>query len=62
MAEKVRLNLQVSSELNRVLEEIVDDTGSTRSDVIRQALALIKVAHEGKGGTSSWSGHRSQET
>ena len=48
MTEKVRLNLQVSSELNRVLEEIAGDTGSTRTDVIRQALALMKVAHEAK--------------
>ena len=48
MTDKVRLNLQVSSELNRVLEEIADDTGSTRTDVIRQALALMRVAHQGK--------------
>jgi hypothetical protein len=48
MAEKVRLNLQVSNELNNVLEEIADSTGSTKTDVIRQALALMKVAHNAK--------------
>lgn len=48
MAEKVRLNLQLSDELNRILEEIAEDTGSSRSDVIRQAVALMKVAHDGK--------------
>src|SRR5271154_5258637 len=47
-AEKIRMNLQVSSELNEVLERIADDTGSNRSEVIRQALALMKVAHEAK--------------
>lgn len=46
--EKVRLNLQVSSELNQMLETIAEDTGTQRSDVIRQALALMKVAHEAK--------------
>ena len=48
MADKVRLNLQVSNELNRVLEEIADDTDSSRTDVIRQAIALLKVAHQAK--------------
>jgi hypothetical protein len=48
MAEKVRLNLQVSNELNNVLEEIADSSGSTKTDVIRQALALMKVAHQAK--------------
>lgn len=46
--EKVRLSLQVSQELNQVLEEIADSTGSNRTDVIRQALALMKVAHAAK--------------
>ena len=48
MSEKVRLNLHVSSELNRQLEEIADSSGSTKTDVIRQALALMKVAHTAK--------------
>ena len=46
--EKVRLHLQVSAELNEMIEQIADETGSNRSEVIRQALALMKVAHEGK--------------
>ncbi|MFD2182637.1 hypothetical protein [Rhodoplanes azumiensis] len=46
--DKVRLNLQVSSELNQMLETIAEDTGTQRSDVIRQALALMKVAHDAK--------------
>jgi len=48
MAEKVRLNLQVSSELNAALDEIAEDSGSNKTDVIRQALALMKVAHAAK--------------
>ncbi len=49
MAEqRVRLNLQLSQELNKTLDEITESTGSNRTDVIRQALALMKVAHEAK--------------
>ena len=46
--EKVRLSLQVSQELNQTLEEIAESTGTNRTDVIRQALALMKVAHTAK--------------
>ena len=48
MAGKVRLNLQVSTELNTVLEEIADSSGGTKTDVIRQALALMQVAYNAK--------------
>jgi predicted transcriptional regulator len=48
MAEKVRLSLQVSDELNRLLEEMADDAGITKSDVLRQALALMKAARDGR--------------
>jgi metal-responsive CopG/Arc/MetJ family transcriptional regulator len=48
MAEKARVNLNVSTELNDLLESIANDTGSNRTEVIRQALALMKVAHEAK--------------
>ena len=46
--EKIRLSLQVSAELNQTLEQIAEDTGTNRTDVIRQALALMKVAHTAK--------------
>ena len=46
--EKVRLSLQVSQELNRMLEDIAESTGSNRTDVVRQALALMKIAHSAK--------------
>jgi predicted transcriptional regulator len=47
-ADKVRLSLQVSQELNQTLEDIAESTGTNRTDVIRQALALMKVAHSAK--------------
>jgi ribbon-helix-helix CopG family protein len=45
---KVRLNLQMSGEMNELLEKIADDSGRNKSEVIRQAFALIKFAHEAK--------------
>ena len=48
MAEKVRLNLQVSSELNKMLEDIAESAGTNRADVIRQALALMNAAYSAK--------------
>jgi metal-responsive CopG/Arc/MetJ family transcriptional regulator len=48
MAAKIRLNLQVSEQLNADLEEMADSTGSNRTEVIRQALALMKIAHQAR--------------
>jgi metal-responsive CopG/Arc/MetJ family transcriptional regulator len=48
MTAKVRLNLQVSERLNTDLDEMADSTGSNRSEVIRQALALMKIAHQAR--------------
>ena len=48
MADKVRLNLQVSAELNKMLDEIADSAGTNRTAVVRQALALMKTAHTAK--------------
>ena len=46
--EKVRMNLQISAEINDLLDKIADETGSNRSEVIRPALALMKVAHDAR--------------
>lgn len=48
MSEKLRLNLSLSPEANTVLQEIQGQTGASRADVIKQALALLKVAHDAK--------------
>jgi metal-responsive CopG/Arc/MetJ family transcriptional regulator len=47
-ANKVRLNLQVSQQLNAELDEMAESTGSSRTEVIRQALALMKIAHQAR--------------
>lgn len=46
--DKVKLSLSVSPELNATLESIAQENGSTKSDVLRKALALLEVASEAK--------------
>lgn len=48
MAGKTRLNFDVSHELNQSLDDIAADSGRTKTEVFRQALALLKVAHDAK--------------
>jgi hypothetical protein len=46
--DKVRITLDLSPEMNRTLEEIVVKTGTSKTDVLRKAIALIEVAMEGR--------------
>lgn len=46
MSERVRLNLQIPEELNRQLEEMADMNATTKSEIIRRALALMRAAHK----------------
>ncbi len=46
--EKVRLSLDISPELNALLELLADKTGGTKSDVLRKAISLMEVAVEAK--------------
>jgi predicted transcriptional regulator len=46
--DKIKLSLEIPLELNARLEEIARELGSTKSDVLRRALALMDVAHEAR--------------
>ena len=46
--ERVRLSLAVSKEVNETLEELASSTGTTKSDVLRRAIALMEVAARAK--------------
>lgn len=41
--EMVHLSLDISPELNEKLEEIANKIGGTKSDVLRQSLALMQI-------------------
>ena len=44
----IRLSLDVSLELNDILEDMADKTHSTKSDVLRKSIVLMGVAVEEK--------------
>jgi predicted transcriptional regulator len=46
--DKVKLSLYVSPQLNETLESMAQQSGSTKSDVLRKALALFEVASEAR--------------
>lgn len=48
MTETVRLSLRVTEELDRLIAAMAEEAGTTKGEVLRQALALMKAAHEGK--------------
>ena len=42
--EKVRLSLDLSPELNNMLEAMANDSHSSKSDVLRKSIVLMEVA------------------
>lgn len=44
----VRIHMILSDDLNTAVEQIVTDSESTKSEVLRKALQLFVAAHEGK--------------
>ncbi len=42
--DKIRLSLDVSPELNDLIEDLASRTDGTKSDVLRRAIALMDVA------------------
>ena len=44
--ESIRLSLDVSPGLNDLLERLAGETHSTKSEVLRKAIALMEVAVE----------------
>jgi predicted transcriptional regulator len=48
MARKIKLTLELSEEVNTSLEQIAEENGTTKSDVLRKAIGLIKAANSEK--------------
>jgi predicted transcriptional regulator len=48
MPRKIRLTLEVSEDVNEQLEVLAKAGATTKSDVLRKAIALIKAASAGK--------------
>lgn len=45
---KVRLSLDISPELNDLLNDLAAKMGGTKSDVLRKAIALMEIAVDAK--------------
>lgn len=45
---KIRLSLDLSLQANSILDELASEQGSTKSDILRKAIALIKVAEDAR--------------
>jgi predicted transcriptional regulator len=48
MSAKVRLSLDVSSELNDTLDAMAEQSHSSKSDILRKSIALMGVALQEK--------------
>ncbi|MGH9957398.1 MAG: CopG family transcriptional regulator [Pyrinomonadaceae bacterium] len=46
--EKVRLSLDLSQELNETLDRLAAEGGTTKSELLRKAIALVDVATQAK--------------
>ena len=57
-ADKVRLSLDVSPELNRILDELATKIHSTKSDVLRKAIVLMELAVQAKDHEQKLGDHR----
>ncbi len=44
MANKIRLTLEVTEDVNEILDNLAEMSGTTKSDVLRKAIALIEYA------------------
>jgi LysM repeat protein len=45
---KVRLTVDVSAELNQTLSRLAQDSGTTKSEILRKAVTLMEVAAQAR--------------
>lgn len=48
MATKIRLTLDLSERMNATLEELARDSGSPKSEVLRDAIRLAEAANRAR--------------
>ena len=44
----VKLSVEVSADLNEILEQLAKDAHESKSDILRKGIALMKIALEAK--------------
>lgn len=45
---KIRLNFEISEDLDRVLQQLAEETGESKSTVLRRAIILMEMALSAK--------------
>jgi hypothetical protein len=45
---KIRLSLDITPEANELIEKMAEDLGTSKADVMRKAIAVMKVAVDAK--------------
>jgi predicted transcriptional regulator len=48
MGERVRVSFEMPVEMNKTLDKLAESLDSTRTDILRKAIALLQVVAEGK--------------
>jgi predicted transcriptional regulator len=48
MADKVRMNMEVSPEVAELLEELAAGESTTKTEIVRRALSVLKAYREQK--------------
>lgn len=49
MSDKTKLTFEITQEVNKILEKLVVDSGSSsKSEVLRKAIALMRAATDAK--------------
>lgn len=43
-----RLSMMISNDLDKLIDELADETGTSRTDVVRRALAVMKAFKQQK--------------
>lgn len=46
--EKVRLNIEVSQEVANLLNQLASEEGTTKTEIVRRALSILKAYKEQK--------------
>lgn len=48
MSEKVRMNVELSSDVAKFLEELAKEEGATKTEMVRRALSMLKAYKQQK--------------
>jgi Ribbon-helix-helix protein, copG family len=59
MSNKVRITIDVTSEVAKLLTELANEAGTNRAEILRRGLAIVKTARDQKNAGRSHLGFTS---